>query len=399
MLSLHLDKGGLTVHYHSVRLPVSILSYPRILSLRLPSFEETYGPDHPSFRELWDLISDDRAPSENRRGRPGRRPGAGRGRGRDQGAAPAPVHGAARDPGAHRRNAADRERPEGRPGQLRPPRPDPLRAALLALLLAAGQRGDQLPAVLRRQRPGVACGSRTRGSSTPPTTWCSAWWRKGRSPGLRIDHVDGLHDPHGYLVRLMQRLTGSEDEDPAPGFYVLVEKILGEEEELPAEWPIHGTTGYDFLNALNGVFVSAKGVKLLDDVYARFIGSAPDFARDRVPEQEADHGNAPRGGDAFPRPAPRPAGRAGPVRPGPPPEGAARGDRRGDRLLPRLPDVRQERRAVRPRRPEHHEGPADGAAAEHGSERPRLRLPAAGAPARDLAVAAPRRTGRSGCGS
>ena len=55
--SLRLEKGGFTVHCPSMKLPVSILSYPRILSLRLPSLEETYGPDHPSFRELWDLIT------------------------------------------------------------------------------------------------------------------------------------------------------------------------------------------------------------------------------------------------------------------------------------------------------------------------------------------------------
>ena len=101
--------------------------------------------------------------------------------------------------------------------------------------------------------------------------------RKGKVTGLRVDHVDGLYDPHGYLVRLMQRLTGSEDENPSPGFYVLVEKILGRDEALPPAWPIHGTTGYDFMNALNGVFVSAGGVKTLDEIYARFTGTAPDF--------------------------------------------------------------------------------------------------------------------------
>ncbi len=161
-LSLRLEKDGFTVHCHSAKLPVSILSYPRILSLRLSSLEETYGPDHPSFRELWDLITTMEHLPEDRGGGCGVGPRALRLRRGDQGASPAPVHGAPRDPGAHRRNLAVGERPERGSCQLRSPRPDPLRAALLALLLAARERGDQLPALLRRQRPGILAG---RGSA------------------------------------------------------------------------------------------------------------------------------------------------------------------------------------------------------------------------------------------
>ncbi len=124
-----------------------------------PFLPGAVGPDH-----------DDGTPPEDRGVGCGVGPRALRLRRGDQGASPAPVHGAPRDPGAHRRNLAVGERAERRPRQLRPPRPDPLRAALLALLLAARERGDQLPALLRRQRPGHPCGSRIRGSSTPPTT-------------------------------------------------------------------------------------------------------------------------------------------------------------------------------------------------------------------------------------
>ena len=77
--------------------------------------------------------------------------------------------------------------------------------------------------------------------------------KRGHVQGLRIDHVDGLSDPKGYLVRLQKRLkeiTGS-----AEPFYVVVEKILSGDEPLPPDWPVAGTTGYEFLNQVLGLLV------------------------------------------------------------------------------------------------------------------------------------------------
>src|SRR4029077_7262627 len=54
-------------------------------------------------------------------------------------------------------------------------------------------------------------------------------------------------------------------------FYVLVEKILSSGEALPAEWPVHGTTGYDFLNSVNGLYVDASNLPVLEEIYSRFI--------------------------------------------------------------------------------------------------------------------------------
>src|SRR4029450_878583 len=73
--------------------------------------------------------------------------------------------------------------------------------------------------------------------------------REGRIQGLRIDHVDGLADPESY-VRALQSAVG-------PGFYILVEKILEPGEEL-RPWPIAGTTGYEVLNQLDGIFVDSS---------------------------------------------------------------------------------------------------------------------------------------------
>jgi maltooligosyltrehalose synthase len=72
--------------------------------------------------------------------------------------------------------------------------------------------------------------------------------REGKFSGLRIDHVDGLYDPLSYLQRLRRE---------AGDIYLVVEKILAFEEELPGQWPVEGTTGYDFLNFVGGNFLRA----------------------------------------------------------------------------------------------------------------------------------------------
>ncbi len=82
--------------------------------------------------------------------------------------------------------------------------------------------------------------------------------------GIRVDHVDGLYDPLEYLTRL-RRL--------APEAYTVVEKILENHESLPASWPVQGTTGYDALNAINGLFCSQAGRLALQNIYSRVTGS------------------------------------------------------------------------------------------------------------------------------
>jgi (1->4)-alpha-D-glucan 1-alpha-D-glucosylmutase len=91
----------------------------------------------------------------------------------------------------------------------------------------------------------------------------------GDLDGLRIDHVDGLRDPSEYLGRLRRR---------APRAYVVVEKILEAGEELPEEWPVEGTTGYDFLNVVNGLFVDSAAEKAMSDVYLELTREPADLA-------------------------------------------------------------------------------------------------------------------------
>jgi (1->4)-alpha-D-glucan 1-alpha-D-glucosylmutase len=84
--------------------------------------------------------------------------------------------------------------------------------------------------------------------------------REGRIDGLRIDHIDGLADPSGY-VETLQREVG-------PGFYIVVEKILEPGEPL-RPWAVAGTSGYDTLNLIDGVFVNTEAESAFDALYRR----------------------------------------------------------------------------------------------------------------------------------
>ena len=90
--------------------------------------------------------------------------------------------------------------------------------------------------------------------------------------GLRIDHIDGLRDPMAYLTRLREQLASPTVANGPHHFPVFVEKILAPTEDLRPDWPVEGTTGYDFLNALNRFFVDPSGAKPLEEIYFRFIG-------------------------------------------------------------------------------------------------------------------------------
>jgi (1->4)-alpha-D-glucan 1-alpha-D-glucosylmutase len=134
--------------------------------------------------------------------------------------------------------------------------------------------------------------------------------REGKVTGLRIDHVDGLYDPLTYLERLqrncfiqlclaasgegrppadeetaaawLKKCTGDygrtmADHPSHKPFYIICEKILLRGEQLPEEWPVFGTTGYDFLNYVNGLFIDQDNLKWLDRSYTRFIRQTINF--------------------------------------------------------------------------------------------------------------------------
>ncbi len=119
---------------------------------------------------------------------------------------------------------------------------------------------------------------------------------EGKIQGLRLDHIDGLYDPTGYCERLQDRTSyllmqtaaatpGAAVGVPPPTerprrdhlFYLAVEKILAAHERLREDWPVDGTTGYDALNLINGVFVDPGGEVPLTALWHEIAGSPARF--------------------------------------------------------------------------------------------------------------------------
>jgi (1->4)-alpha-D-glucan 1-alpha-D-glucosylmutase len=95
------------------------------------------------------------------------------------------------------------------------------------------------------------------------------WLEAGVLDGLRVDHPDGLRDPATYFRRLREA---------TPRGWIVAEKILEPVEHLRADWPIAGTTGYDFLNLVGGLFVDGRNEAEMSRIYAAFTGSTEDLA-------------------------------------------------------------------------------------------------------------------------
>ncbi|HUN71658.1 MAG TPA: malto-oligosyltrehalose synthase [Steroidobacteraceae bacterium] len=95
----------------------------------------------------------------------------------------------------------------------------------------------------------------------------------GALDGLRIDHADGLYDPLGYFRRLTRRIaeTTAAAGDGRP-IYLVAEKITASFERLPADWPLHGETGYHFANVVNRLLVDTAGKARMGRIYRSFIG-------------------------------------------------------------------------------------------------------------------------------
>lgn len=130
---------------------------------------------------------------------------------------------------------------------------------------------------------------------------------EGKATGLRIDHPDGLFNPRDYFRQVQEAYVqhsveahldqsdsvenvhdevttwmekrlrrASTAATPRP-LYVVAEKILSEGESLPTDWEVYGTTGYDFLNAVNSLFVDGTKRRTLDRIYSDFISAPIDF--------------------------------------------------------------------------------------------------------------------------
>ena len=94
-------------------------------------------------------------------------------------------------------------------------------------------------------------------------------YRKGYFQGLRIDHIDGLYDPAVYIQRLRKSV--------GPDCYIISEKILAPNEELPSDWQLQGTSGYEFLSHINRLLTKAEGANKLVGYYKKAIGITENY--------------------------------------------------------------------------------------------------------------------------
>src|SRR6516225_9428643 len=99
---------------------------------------------------------------------------------------------------------------------------------------------------------------------------------EGSLHGLRLDHIDGLRDPHQYFRRLQRLIEVARRSKNSP-FYVVAEKILSDGERLPRFAGVAGTTGYEWLNLISRLLLDHRGLSVLDRTWRDVSGEERDF--------------------------------------------------------------------------------------------------------------------------
>ncbi len=262
-LAFDAERGTFSIWYHEHRFPVTPRSVSRLLAARIGRLRERVGADHLQLPELARVLGElAGAPSRGVGARRGRRERAEQGK-RDLAAL------VAAEPALR---AWIEEAVTEHAGD--PAVPDSF-APLHDLLEHQHYRiafwrvaSDEINyrrffdinelAALRMERPDVFAQTHAL---------VLEWIAAGKLAGLRIDHIDGLLDPRAYCECL--REAGGAD------LYIVVEKILAHHESLRAEWPAQGTTGYEFMNAVAGLFVDPAGETALGRTWRRFAPGAP----------------------------------------------------------------------------------------------------------------------------
>lgn len=102
--------------------------------------------------------------------------------------------------------------------------------------------------------------------------------KEGLIDGLRVDHIDGLHDPTDYLQHLRQ-LCGTDT-------YIVIEKILEQQEILPTYWPVQGTTGYDFMALCQNIATDRQGYRKLLHYYEDEIHKTTGITREQQSKKQ-----------------------------------------------------------------------------------------------------------------
>ena len=288
-LVFEVEEGGFAIRYYRHRFPVDPQTYPRILAHDLARLERDLGAEHPRLLEFQSLITalrnlPTRHETDESRVRERRR-----------------------DKEVHKRRLAQlaRDYPEIRRfleenvatinGVTDDPRSFDLLHQLLeeqAYRLASWRvASDEINyrrffdindlAGLREENPEVFAATHRL---------ILELIGQEKVDGLRVDHPDGLYDPVQYYANLQRGISelsgGAAVPADAPAtdapretqsLYVVAEKILAVHERLPENWRVHGTTGYDFANLVNGLMVYEPAEHEMDRIYRRFAGAQPDF--------------------------------------------------------------------------------------------------------------------------
>ena len=286
-LMFEAEQGAFAVRYYTHRFPIDPGTYPRILELDLDRLGRQLGAEHPQWLDFQGLIT-------GLRNLPSRRE-------KDA----ARLKERRRDKEVHKRRLAQlaRENPEirrfidenvaafngvgGNPASF-----DRLHDLLEAQVYRLANWRVASDEINYRRFFDIndLAGLRTENPEVFEATHrlIFEFIAQGKVDGLRIDHPDGLYDPAEYYRRLQQhivQLSGGESEPPgtaksgavAPALYMVAEKILASHERLPEDWLVHGTTGYDFANLVNGLFVFAPAEREIEQIYRRFAGAPPDY--------------------------------------------------------------------------------------------------------------------------
>jgi (1->4)-alpha-D-glucan 1-alpha-D-glucosylmutase len=266
--------GRLSVHYHDKRLPIRLSTYSLVLEGALSRLRQRIDHDKSTAGELADLI----AAARQLPGSLALSPGAASA---NRSAETVPLQDRLR--GLLEQSTAVRQALDEELGALNGKKGDPHSFDRLEQLLA-GQAyrlsfwrvaAEQINyrrffeindlAAIRIEQREVLEAVHAKAFELLSRGWIT---------GLRIDHVDGLREPRRYLKELAERTAGT---------YVVVEKILASDERLPRPWITEGTTGYEFLNILNGLFVARSGEKPLRALYDSLrtvTGTFGDVVRD-----------------------------------------------------------------------------------------------------------------------
>ncbi|MBL7119053.1 MAG: malto-oligosyltrehalose synthase [Dehalococcoidia bacterium] len=276
-LSLILEEDGIFAQYYDSRLPIAVKSYSLILSNGLDDLESELGTSHPAVQHIKSLANAIKQSSSCQNGKPR---------------------------GAKKRLIRQQIIKEEL-SRLVNTYPEAKAFILGNVKLINGQKGepktfDLLNQLLSKQpyqlaywKTGVEqinyrrffdisdlVGVRVEVPRVFAATHklLSNLIREGKVTGLRIDHIDGLLDPLQYLRRLQHYVGGDgAEQGDVRGLYVVVEKILTGDECLPRQWPVSGTTGYDFTNMVNALFVDTEGMRAIASTYVEITGTPAGF--------------------------------------------------------------------------------------------------------------------------